>query len=170
MKQPTPAGGPGAPAGGPGAPAGELTGLEFMRAIAEGRHPPAPIADLLGMRPVEVEVGRVVFALEPDGRLYNPIGSVHGGVVATLLDSAMSCAVHTTLPAGIRYTTVQLNVHFVRGVFEETGEVRAVGEVVASGRRMATAEGRLVDPEDRVLAHGTLTCLILAQPGADGGQ
>jgi uncharacterized protein (TIGR00369 family) len=138
-----------------------LTGLEVMQAVASGEIPPPTIAVLLGMRPVEIGDGVVTFEMQPDARMMNPIGSVHGGVAATLLDSAMGCAVHTTLPPGWGYTTAQLNVHYLRAMQPGMGAVRAVGTVLHRGRRQSTAEGRLYDAEGRVLAHGTTTCLIL---------
>jgi len=140
----------------------ELSGLEVMTMVAEGALPPPGIATLLGMRLVEVEEGRAVFALEPDERMLNPIGSVHGGIAATLLDSCMGCAVHTTLAPRASYTTAQLTLHYVRGMQPGMGEVTATGTVVHSGRRQVTAEGRLVGPDGRLIAHGTTTCLVLA--------
>lgn len=138
-----------------------LTGLEVMQAVTNGDLPPPTIAGLLGMRPVEVADGLATFEMRPDDRMMNPIGSVHGGIAATLLDSAMGCAVHTTLPAGWGYTTAQLNVHYLRSMQPGMGPVRAVGTVLHRGRRQSTAEGKLYDAEGRVLAHGTTTCLIL---------
>jgi uncharacterized protein (TIGR00369 family) len=140
----------------------ELSGLEVMTLVAAGALPPPGITGLLGMRLDEVGPGRAVFTLEPDDRMLNPIGSVHGGIAATLLDSCMGCAVHTTLPARSSYTTAQLNLHYVRGMRPGMGEVTATGTVVHAGRRQVTAEGRLVDGEGRLLAHGTTTCLVLA--------
>jgi len=137
-----------------------LSGLDFLRGIIEGRLPPPPIAHLLGFGLVEVEEGRALFAGTPDFRLYNPIGSVHGGYIATLLDSAMSCAVQSTIPAGTGYTTVEIKVNFVRAVTEATGEVLAEGRIINAGRRIGTSEGRLTDSTGRLLAHGTCTCLI----------
>ena len=140
----------------------ELSGLEVMTMVAEGTLPPPGIAALLGMRLVKVAEGRAVFALEPDERMLNPIGSVHGGIAATLLDSCMGCAVHTTLPPRSSYTTAQLNLHYVRSMQPGMGTVTAIGTVVHSGRRQVTAEGRLVGPDDRLIAHGTTTCLVVA--------
>jgi uncharacterized protein (TIGR00369 family) len=140
----------------------DLSGLEVMGLVASGALPPPGIATLLGMRLVEVAEGRAVFELEPDERMLNPIGSIHGGIAATLLDSAMGCAVHTSLPARSSYTTAQLAVHYVRGMQPGMGTVTATGTVVHLGRRQATAEGRLVGPDGRLIAHGTTTCLVLA--------
>lgn len=149
-----------------------LSGLEFLRRIADGRFPGPPIAVLMGFRPVEVESGRAVFAGTPDARLYNPIGSVHGGFAATLLDSCMACAVHSKLKAGQGYTTVELKVNFVRQITADTGEVRAEGRVLHVGRQIASAEGRLTDARGRLLAHATTTCLVFSLPpaGAAGGE
>jgi uncharacterized protein (TIGR00369 family) len=144
-----------------------MTGLEQILALASGELPGAPIAELMGFEPVEVVEGRVVFAGVPDRRHYNPIGAVHGGYAATLLDSAMGCAVHTTLPAGAWYTTLELKVNFTRPITEETGRVICEGTVVHRGGRVATAEGRLVSEQTgKLLAHGTTTCLIGSANGA----
>jgi len=141
----------------------ELSGLATIKAIFEGELPPPPIAELMGFRGVEVELGRAVFELEPGPQHYNPIGSVHGGVAMTLLDSAMGCAIHSTLDAGVRYTTLEVKVNLVRPITAETGLIRCEGTVVHSGSRVATAEGRLVDGSGKLLAHGTTTCLIMRQ-------
>jgi uncharacterized protein (TIGR00369 family) len=138
-----------------------MTGLETMRAIIAGELPPPGIAQLLGMELVEVDEGHAMFTLEPDVRMLNPIGSVHGGIAATLLDSAMGCAVHTTLEPGLGYTTAQLNLHYLRSMQPGMGQVRAIGTVLHRGRKQATAEAKLFDSRDRLLAHGTTTCLIL---------
>ena len=130
--------------------------------VAAGEIPPPPIAELLGMTITFVERGHVIFALEPAEWMYNPIGSVHGGVAATILDSSLGCAVHTTLDAGVGYTTSDLQVRYVRAIGAETGRVLAESHVVHSGRRLATAEGRLyVESSGQLLAHGTTSCLIL---------
>lgn len=145
----------------PAAEAGRtMSGLEHLRAMSDGRIPPAPIMKLLGFRPVEVEAGHVVFAALPAEYHYNPIGVVHGGFAATLLDSAMGCAVHSTLPAGTGYTTLEVKVNYVRPLTRETGEVRCVGSVIHVGGRTATAEARLVDAAGRLYAHATTTCLL----------
>jgi uncharacterized protein (TIGR00369 family) len=122
--------------------------------------PHAPIAELVGMELVELGEGRATFALDPAERHYNPLGTVHGGIAATLLDSAMGCAVHTTLSDGERYTTLELKVNFVRAITEATGRVVASGSVIHRGGRIAMAEARLADGDGRLLAHGTSTCLI----------
>jgi uncharacterized protein (TIGR00369 family) len=137
-----------------------LSGLEFMRGILEGRFPPAPIAAALKFELVEVEHGRAVFEGTPDFGFYNPIGSVHGGYAATLLDSCMGCAVHTVLPAGQAYTTLEFKINYVRGMSSETGRVRAEGKVIHPGKRAATAEGHIYDAKGKLLAHATTTCLV----------
>jgi uncharacterized protein (TIGR00369 family) len=147
----------------------EMSGLDFLRAIAEGELPAPPVARLLGMRIVEVEWGVATFALTPCESLYNPIGMVHGGVTATLLDSAMGCAVHSELPAGAGYTTLELNANYLRPIVAETGSVRCRARVVHRGGTVATAEGRVWREGDgELLAHATTTCLILRGGGADG--
>ena len=143
--------------------AAERPGLEAIRRIAAGELPPPPIASLLDFEITLVEPGRVIFAVEPREWMYNPIGSVHGGVAATLLDSSLGCAIHTVLPAGARYTTTDLHVRYVRAMTAETGRVLADSRVVHAGRKLATSEGRLYaesDPE-RLFAHATTSCLIL---------
>ena len=122
-----------------------LSGLEFMRGIIEGRFPPPPIAAALKFELVEVEHGRAIFEGVPEFAYYNPVGSVHGGYAATLLDSCMGCAVHTTLPAGQAYTTLEFKINFVRAMSDRTGRVRAEGRVVHPGNRAATAEGHIYD-------------------------
>jgi uncharacterized protein (TIGR00369 family) len=138
-----------------------MSGLDTLQRIADGRFPAPPIAELLGFRLVVIENGRAVFVATPDARLYNPIGSVHGGYAATLLDSCMACAVHSMLKAGQGYTTVELKVNFVRPLSADTGEVRAEGKIIHLGRQIASAEGRLTDARGRLLAHATTTCLVL---------
>ncbi len=140
----------------------EGSGLEFLSRIARGELPPPPIACLLDFALAEVGEGRAVFEAEPGEKHYNPIGVVHGGLLATMLDSAMACAVHSTLPAGTGYTTVELHVNLVRAAGLDTGRLRAEGEILHRGSRVATAQGRVVDPKGRLFAHGTTTCLILA--------
>ena len=120
-----------------------MSGLEYLRAILEGKLPAAPIASLMGFRPVEVEEGRAVFEVTPAEYHYNPIGTVHGGLACTLADSAMGCAVHTTLPAGAGYTTLELKVNLLRRVTVGTGRLVCEGEVIHVGGRIATAEARL---------------------------
>lgn len=138
-----------------------MSGLDYLRGLLRGDFPSAPIAATLGFAPVEVAEGRAVFEGTPDRFVYNPIGVVHGGWVATLLDSAMGCAVHTTLAAGKAYTTVDLSVSMVRGMTERTGRVRAEGKVLHVGSSVITAEGRVIGGDGTLYAHGTTTCLVL---------
>jgi uncharacterized protein (TIGR00369 family) len=140
----------------------ELDGLSFLHAIASGELPPAPIAETLGFADIrEVEEGRVVFRGVPADAYFNPIGSIHGGWAMTLLDSAMGCAVHSTLPAGSGYTSLEVKTNFTRRIGVETGPVLAIGEIVHRGSRVATAEGRIVaEDSGKLLAHATTTCLI----------
>lgn len=143
------------------AAAAEVDGLTFIRMMAAGEVPGPPIAGTLGFEVEEVEAGRVVFAFEPAEYHFNPIGSVHGGVFATLLDSAAGCAVHTMLPAGARYTSLDLSVKFLRGLGVGSGRVRCEGTVLHLGGRTALAEAKLIDGQDRLIAHATSSCLII---------
>jgi uncharacterized protein (TIGR00369 family) len=138
----------------------DLSGLEYLLAIAEGRIPPPPIAVLLGMSIVRVEPGQVTFGLDVGEHLYNPIGSVHGGVFCTLLDSAMGCAVHTSLDRGQAYTTLELKVNIVKALTLDTPGVAATGQVVSAGRRVVTASGQITGPDGVLYAHATTTCLV----------
>ena len=139
----------------------QLAGMEYIQAIFSGELPAPPISTLMGFRGVEAEPGRAVFEMEPGPQHYNPIGSVHGGIALTLLDSAMGCAVHTTLEAGVGYTTIEVKTNFVRAITADTGLIRCEGTVIHKGSRVATAEGKLTDAAGKLLAHGTTTCLIL---------
>lgn len=138
-----------------------MSGMEYLQAIARGELPPPPMAMLMGFRLLELDTGRAVFVVDPAEYHYNPIGVVHGGLAATLLDSAMGCAVHTLLPAGVGYTTLDIHVNFVRALTGGTGTIRAEARVLHSGSRVATAEGRVLDANGKLYAHGTTTCLIL---------
>lgn len=138
-----------------------MSGLEFLRAWLDGSIPPPPIAALMDFRLVEVSEGRTVFEGTPGEYQYNPIGMVHGGIAATLLDSAMGCAVHSTLPATAGYTTLELKVNYIRPMTSDTGLVRCEGTVIHVGGRTATAQARLVDASGKLYAHATTTCLIL---------
>jgi uncharacterized protein (TIGR00369 family) len=139
-----------------------LSGLELLRGIAEGRLPAPPMARTLGFTLVEIEHGRAVFVGTPGPGLLNPLGTVHGGYAATLLDSCMGCAVHSTLPAGAGYATLEFKVTLLRAVTPETGPVRAEGRLLHAGRRVAAADGCLLDAQGRLLAHGTTSCLIIS--------
>jgi uncharacterized protein (TIGR00369 family) len=153
----------------------DLSGLEYLQALADGRAPAPPVASLLGMQIVSVEPGQVVFGLDVGEHLYNPIGSVHGGIFCTLLDSAMGCAVHSSLGRGQAYTTLELKVNLVRALTVRTPSVVATGQVVSAGRRVATASGQITGPDGTLYAHATTTCLIFEpraaqEPGASGGN
>jgi uncharacterized protein (TIGR00369 family) len=143
------------------AAAASMNGLDYLRAIGAGEVPPPPVALLLGMAAPRVDPGRAVFTMEPGEHLYNPIGSVHGGILATLLDSALGCAVHSKLPAGVGYTTVDLAVTYLRPVTRDTGRLTCESEVVHAGRKIATARAQIVDDEGRLYATATATCVIL---------
>lgn len=138
-----------------------LSGLEFLQKMIAGELPPPPIAELMGFGPIEVGEGFAVFDVEPAEYHYNPIGVVHGGLAATLLDSAMGCAVHSTLPAGVGYTTLEIKVNYIRALRTGMGRVRCEAKVIHVGGRTATAEGRVIDAGGKLCAHGTTTCLIL---------
>jgi uncharacterized protein (TIGR00369 family) len=140
----------------------ERSGMEMLQAVIDGTVGPPPIADLLGMSLLEVAEGRAVFAVDPAEWMYNPIGSVHGGIAATLLDSCMGCAIHTTLPAGVGYATSDLQIRYARGITLDTGRIVAEGTVVHAGRRLATAEGRLTAQDTgKLLAHATTACILI---------
>jgi len=138
-----------------------MPGIEFLRAMRDGRLPRPPIAQLLGFNLVEVEPGRAVFECLPGEQHYNPIGVVHGGLAMTLLDSAMGCCVQTHMPAGGTYTTLEAKTNLVRAITDKTGRLRAIGKVVHLGKRIATAEGRLEDDAGKLYAHATTTCMVL---------
>lgn len=140
------------------------TGLEFLRSIIEGRTPQAPISHTLGFVIVDAEPGRAVFEGETGTHQYNPMGTVHGGYLATLLDSALGSAVLTLLPAEQAYTTAQLNVNLIRPVTARTGKLRAIGTAIHVGRTLGTAEARLEGIDDgKLYAHATTTCAIFAR-------
>ena len=143
------------------AAAAGLTGMEVFAALKAGELPAPPILSLVGFELDSFSEGRVVFRMVPGEHQFNPLGTVHGGVYATLLDSAMGCAVHTTLPAGVGYTSLDLDVKFLRPMTATTGEVRATGWVVNAGRRTALAQAELRDAGDRLLATATSNCLLL---------
>jgi len=138
-----------------------LSGLEFLRAIRDGALPLPPIAAVFGFVIREVEKGHVVFECVPDESAYNPIGGVHGGLVCTLADTVAACAVHTTLEAGTAYTSIDLNVSYLRPVTKESGLLRAIGEVTKPGRRVAFSSARVLDTDDKLVATATSSCLIM---------
>jgi uncharacterized protein (TIGR00369 family) len=140
------------------------TGLEIMQAMLAGELPFPHIAETLDFSLVEVAPGKAVFQGTPQLKHYNPLGSVHGGWYATLLDSALGCAVHTMMPVGRGYTTAELGVNIVRAASQRTGPLRAIGTVLHCGRQLATAEARIVGPDGKLYAHATTTCLVFELP------
>ncbi len=145
----------------------EMSGLEYLRAMMGEELPGAPIADLMGFEPISVEEGRVVFAVEPAEYHYNPIGTVHGGLACTLADSAMGCAVHTMLPAGTGYTTLEIKLNFLRQITTDTGRILCEGKSIHVGGRIATAEARLRDEAGKLYGHATTTCMIFRENSGD---
>jgi uncharacterized protein (TIGR00369 family) len=145
---------------------GQRSGLDLMREMVAGTIPPPPIMNLIDLAGMEADEGRVTFYLDPQEFHYNPLGGVHGGVIATMLDSAAGCSVHTTLPAGMGYTSLDLNVKFLRPITVATGRLTCTGAVLQSGRRTALAEARLTDVKGRLLAHATSSCLLFELPDA----
>ena len=141
------------------------SGLELLQLAITGEFPPPPMAMLMDIRLTEVTKGRAVFTGTPQEFHYNPLGTVHGGFAATLLDSALGCAVHTTLKPGLAYTTVELKVNYVRPMFAKTGLVTCEGRTISVGSRIATSEARLTGADGRLYAHGTATCLIFPIAG-----
>ena len=144
------------------AAARSMPGLDFLRAIRDGRLPPPPIAQLLGFHLVEVERGHAVFECTPGEQHYNPIGVVHGGLAMTLLDSAMGCCVQTMMPEKTGYTTLEAKTNLVRAITSTTGKLRAIGKALHIGSRVATAEARLEDLSGKLYAHATTTCIVLS--------
>lgn len=140
------------------------SGLEFLQGIMDGQVPPALMGETLDFLPVEAEAGRVVFQGRPSKKHYNPLGSVHGGFFCTLLDSALGCAVHSVLPKGTGYTTVEIKVNLTRAMTDKSGLVRAEAKVIQVGSRIGIAEGRIYDAEGKLYAHATTTCLIFPLP------
>jgi uncharacterized protein (TIGR00369 family) len=145
----------------------EMSGLELLEAIRVGRLPPPPIAVLMGFSILELAEGRVTFTVVPAEYHYNPIGVVHGGLAATLLDTVMGCAVHSKLPRGRGYTTLDVQVRYLRPLTVDTGRILATGAAVHVGGRMATAEGRVVDEAGRLYATGTTSCLLFDVPAPE---
>lgn len=137
-----------------------MDGLTLFRGLLEGKFPAPPICKALGFSLSEVEFGSIAWHYTPMFDHYNMLGTAHGGMAATLLDSAMGCCIHTALKAGIGYTTIEIKVNYVRGMTDKTGPVTAEGKVINVGSRIATSEGRLTDAAGKLLAHGTTTCLV----------
>ncbi|MGW3606965.1 PaaI family thioesterase [Micromonospora sp. NPDC005161] len=140
---------------------GRRAGLDLLRAMIAGELAAPPVMHLIDMARMEADEGRVTVELVPQEFHYNPLGTVHGGVISTLLDTAAGCAVHTTLPAGVGYTSLDLNVKFLRPVTVDSGILRCEGTVLQRGRRTSLAEARLTDANSRLIAHATSTCLLL---------
>jgi uncharacterized protein (TIGR00369 family) len=138
-----------------------MSGLAYFRAMRDGRMPAPALVALLGFQLTEVEEGRIVFTGEPNEPFYNGMGVVHGGWAAALLDSALGCAINSTMPAGRSFTTLELKVNFTRPLRREVGTVRCEAHIVHRGSRTATAEGRIVDARGKIYAHGTTTCIVV---------
>jgi len=149
--------------------AASTAGLEFLSGLRDGTLPPAPIASLFGLRIREVEAGRVVFEFDPDESFYNPIGTVHGGVVCTLADTVIGCAVHSTLAAGVGYTSIDLQVSYLAPLTSTSGPVVATGRVVRAGRRVAFGRAEITDGHDRLVAEASGSCLIMDRRVAAAG-
>ncbi len=137
-----------------------MAGIDYLRAMGRGELPRAPVAGLIGLELGEIEPGRVTMSLLPGGHLNNPGGTMHGGVIATLLDSVMGCAVHSTVPAGRGYTTLEIKVNYLRAITAATGRITGIGTLVHAGRQVAVAEGRAVDGAGQVYATASTTCLV----------
>lgn len=142
----------------------QLSGLDFFKKMIAGELPPPPLVVLLGLKLVEAEPGRVTFTGVAREEFYNGMGVAHGGFAATLLDSALGCAINTMMPAGRVFTTIDLQIHYTRALRREAGELRCTATVVHVGSRTATSEGRIVDAAGKVYAHGTTTCMLVEPP------
>ena len=141
-----------------------LSGLEFFQRLVRGDVPPPPMLQLLNIRLTEVEAGRVVFEAEAEERFYNGTGVAHGGFAATLLDSALGCAINSMMPAGRRFTTLELKINLTRPLTHQVGTLRCEATVVHVGGRVATSEGRITDRNGKLYAHGTTTCIVVEPP------
>ena len=144
--------------------AASMSGLAYWRAVADGRMPQPPIAELMRMRVVEVQNGRITFSCAPDASMYNGLGMVHGGAVCTLLDTAAACALHTTLPEGVSYTSVEIKVNYLKAVTVAGGPLTAVGTVVKAGSRIGFSEANITDASGKLVATATSTLLIFDLP------
>lgn len=142
-------------------------GLAFLRAMMAGELPPPPLIALLGIDLLSADPGRVTMRIMPGEYHYNPLGSVHGGVIASLLDSAMGCAVHSRLPLGCSFTNIEIKVNYLRSVTALSGPITAIGEVVHAGRWQAMAEAKLLDQADRLCATASTTCILLDAPARE---
>ncbi|OLC45806.1 MAG: hypothetical protein AUH43_15410 [Acidobacteria bacterium 13_1_40CM_65_14] len=141
-----------------------LSGIEYFRKMMAGELPPPAMLELFGIRLVEVEEGRVVFSATAEERFYNGTGVAHGGFAATLLDTALGCAINSAMPVGRRFTTLELKINLTRPLTKEAGLLRCEANVVHVGGRTATSEGRIVDAKGKLYAHGTTTCIIVEPP------
>jgi uncharacterized protein (TIGR00369 family) len=141
-----------------------MSGLEYLEKMLAGELPPPPMRRLIEFTLIEVSKGRAVFTIKPDERYYNGLGICHGGVAATVLDSALGCAVNSTMPAGRIFTTLEMKINYVRPIRRETGEMLCEANVVHVSARVATAEGRIVDREGKLYAHGSATCMLFREP------
>ena len=146
----------------------QLTGLEFIQQMVAGNLEPPPMVALLGLRVAEVEFGRVTFVGTPTEAFYNGAGVVHGGYAATMLDSALGCAINTTAPVGKRFTTLELKINYIRPLTVRVGPLRCEATVLHTGRRVATAEARIVDSAGKIHAHATTTCISVETSSAQG--
>jgi uncharacterized protein (TIGR00369 family) len=138
-----------------------ISGLDFLRRLLDGTYPDPPFSKEMDIWPISFEAGHVIFEATPSSRFYNPIGIVHGGWIATLLDSAMGCAVHSTLAAGQSFVTLEMKTVFVKAIVEQTGKLRCEGTLLHAGRRTASSEGKIYDAAGNLIAHGSETCLIM---------
>jgi uncharacterized protein (TIGR00369 family) len=141
-----------------------MSGLAYWQAVADGRFPPPPIAELVQMRLADVENGRIAFSCTPDGSMYNPLGMVHGGLACTLLDTATGCALHTTLPEGVGYTSIEIKVNYLKAITAASAPLMAVGTVVKAGSRVGFAEASLTDASGELVATATSTLLVFGLP------
>jgi uncharacterized protein (TIGR00369 family) len=145
---------------------GKQSGLDLLQAMARGDYPPPPILELIGYESFEIEEGRAVLRVPAGEYHYNPLGSVHGGIIATMLDTACGCTVHSTLPAGVGYTSLDLSTRFLKPATIASGLLTAEGSIVSRGRRIAVAEARLTDERGTLLAHATSTCMLFELNGS----
>lgn len=145
-----------------------MSGLAYWRAVADGQFPPPPIGELMRMGVAEVEKGRIAFTFTPDGSMYNPLGVVHGGAMCTLLDTVTGCALHTTLPQGRGYTSIEIKVNYLKAVSEASGPLLAVGQVVKAGSRVGFTEAQMTDASGALVATATSTLLVLELPSPAG--
>ena len=143
-----------------------MSGLAYWRAVGDGRFPPPPIAELVRMTLVDVENGRIAFSCTPDGSMYNPLGMVHGGLACTLLDTATGCALHTTLPEGVGYTSIEIKVNYLKAITTASAPLTAVGTVVKAGSRVGFTEASLTDASGALVATATSTLLVFGLPSS----